>query len=338
VVILTAVATSLVLGIGYWHSQARLTMSDSYWHIQAPYPLENERFGVGGNPNAVSQADWEALGAGWYVPWNATLNPPHPNGAMLLQMLRIEGSQPVLDLQTIADLVRANPASVWRIGNEPDSPWQDSVTPQQYAQVYYQLYYLVKSIDPTAQVAFGGLVQATPLRLLYLDHIWQAYQDLYGETMQVDVWTLHSFILPEVGSWGAGIPPGMGAYDHLAVSYDLRDHDNMGIFIQRIVDFRQWMAEHGQRDKPLLIPEYGILLWPIYRDEDGRYFDDERVITFMYATFDFFLSATDPNLGYPADGDRLVQAWAWYSLDDDIYYEGQKIGEGYGGDLSLIHI
>ncbi len=323
----------LILGAGYWHVRARPTQGASYWHVQAPYPLENERFGVGGSPSKISLADWQALGAGWYVPWGASLDPPHPAGALMLQTLRIDGAQPVLDDGTITALVEANPASVWRVGNEPDSPWQDSATPQQYAQVYHQLYHLVKSADPQAQVAFGGLVQATPLRLLYLDHAWQAYQNLYGEPMPVDVWTLHSFILPETGNWGAGIPPGMGAYAHLATSYELRDHDDMSIFTGRIVDFRQWMADHGQQNKPLLIPEYGILLWPIYQDEDGRYFDDERVIEFMYATFDFFLSATDPALGYPADGNRLVQTWAWYSLDDDVYYDGQKIGEGYGGDL-----
>jgi len=36
----------------------------------------------------------------------------------------------------------------------------------------------------------------------------------------------------------------------------------------------------------------------------------------MLASFDYFLTATDPDLGYPADGNRLVQRWAWYSLDD----------------------
>jgi hypothetical protein len=30
-------------------------------------------------------------------------------------------------------------------------------------------------------------------------------------------------------------------------------------------------------------------------------------------------TATDPNLGYPADENRLVQRWLWYSLDDLIY-------------------
>ena len=325
---LVAVATS------YWLLQSRLAMGASYWHIFAPYPLERERFGVGGSAGTISEAQWQTLGAGWYVPFGTILDPGHPNAVAVLQTIRIQGETAVLDDGTLADLIRANPASVWRIGNEPDSPWQDNATPEQYARAYHRLYHFVKAEDPQAQVAFGGLVQATPLRLLYLDFVWAAYQDLYGEPMPVDVWTLHSYILPEtVSGWGAGIPAGMGAYAYRGIRYEIRDHDNMTIFGQRFRDFRQWMADHGQRDKPLLVPEFGCLMWPVILDEDGEDFSDDRVIAFMYATFDFFLTATDPDSGYAADGNRLVQAWAWFSLDDDVYADGQKIGEGYGGDL-----
>ena len=42
----------------------------------------------------------------------------------------------------------------------------------------------------------------------------------------------------------------------------------------------------------------------------------------MYGTFDFFLTAVDEVVGYPADGNRLVQQWAWYSLGDTVYATG----------------
>jgi fimbrial isopeptide formation D2 family protein len=35
----------------------------------------------------------------------------------------------------------------------------------------------------------------------------------------------------------------------------------------------------------------------------------------MLATFDWLTTATDADIGYPADGNRLVQAWAWFALD-----------------------
>jgi hypothetical protein len=36
----------------------------------------------------------------------------------------------------------------------------------------------------------------------------------------------------------------------------------------------------------------------------------------MLGTFDYFMTATDPDLGLPSDENRLVQRWSWYSLND----------------------
>ena len=69
------------------------------------------------------------------------------------------------------------------------------------------------------------------------------------------------------------------------------------------------MAQRGYQDRPLIVSEYGILM-----PEDFG-FSPDRVASFMTSTFDYFLTAADPDLGYPADGHRLVQLWCWYSLD-----------------------
>jgi hypothetical protein len=51
----------------------------------------------------------------------------------------------------------------------------------------------------------------------------------------------------------------------------------------------------------------------------------------MRATFDFMLNATDSQLGYPADGNRLVQEFAWFSLN---YWEFDiKTYFGLNGNL-----
>jgi hypothetical protein len=80
------------------------------------------------------------------------------------------------------------------------------------------------------------------------------------------------------------------------------------------------MANHGQRDKPLIITEYGIL----FNEELG--YGYERVRDDMLDTFDYFLGATDPNIGYGADGNRLVQRWAWFVLDRDTFEWGTYWG------------
>jgi hypothetical protein len=274
----------------------------------------SERFGTGANlqEGAIEDYDVSQLRAGWYLDWGTRLDPPHPAGMEYVQMVRIsEGTYPP-GLAALGDIVDNNPGSLWLIGNEPDCIWQDNSLPSEYAAAYHELYNFIKGRDPSAQVAIGGIVQPTPLRLEYLDLVLDAYQSLYGEMIPVDVWNIHNMILREErGSWGCDIPPGIEASQGML--YDVQDNDDIGIFQQQIVAFRQWMKEKGERNKPLIVTEYGVLMPEVYG------FDYARVKTFMYASFDYFTTATDESLGYPADGNRLVQRWAWYSLNDDDF-------------------
>jgi len=279
------------------------------------FPSPNERFGFGVTTD-IKDYDVAQLHAGWYVNWGATSEVPHPAGVEYVQIIRVHSDGTYSPEQdTLSLILQHNLGLTWIIGNEPDCPYQDNVHPTVYAQTYHQLYQFLKEQDPTCRVAIGGVVQATPLRLQYLDMIWEAYQVLYGERMPVDVWNVHNFILREKqGDWGSSIPPGISASEGELREID--DHDRMDLFEQQLRVFRGWMREKGERDKPLIISEYGIL----FNQELG--FGYSRVRDFMLATFDYFLTATDPEIGYPADGNRLVQRWAWYSLDDDSFEWG----------------
>ena len=215
-------------------------------------------------------------------------------------------------LESIRSAAQANPGSLWLIGNEPDVKWQDNVTPERYATVYSELHAAIKAADPTAQVAIGGVSQPTPLRMAYLDRVLAAYRAQFGAEMPVDVWNVHAFILREErGSWGVDIPPGMDVAQ--GQLYEIADHKDMEIFRRQITDFRRWMAERGLRDKPLIVTEYGILMPASYG------FPPDVVSDFLVNTFDFFLTARDPELGYPADDNRLVQTFNWYSIADTTY-------------------
>jgi hypothetical protein len=130
----------------------------------------------------------------------------------------------------------------------------------------------------------------------------------------VDLWNIHTFILrEEKGSWGSEIPVGIDATT--GVLWEVQDHDRLDLIVYQVRRFRQWMRDRGERDKELIITEYGILM----PDTEGFGFDAPRVSAFMLNTFDYFMNATDPELGYPADGNRLVQRWAWYSLNDKLF-------------------
>ena len=97
-----------------------------------------------------------------------------------------------------------------------------------YAWAYHDLYMAIKGWDPTARVSAGGIIQATPLRLQYMDRVWDEYQSRYGERMPVDVWNIHAFVLREGrNSWGADIPAGIDV--QTGIWYSIADNKNFNI-------------------------------------------------------------------------------------------------------------
>jgi hypothetical protein len=217
---------------------------------------------------------------------------------------------------------------LWLIGNEMDVIWQDNATPEQYAVAYHDVYTALKQTDPYSRVAIGGVSEPSALRLQYLDRVLQVYRERYGQGMPIDVWNVHNFILPEVrGSWGVDIPPGLAASRGL--TYDIDDHDNLDYFKQQLIDFRRWMAARGYRDKELFVSEYGVLMYEDYG------FDYPRVRKFMLGSFEIMHNTTDAALGLPADGNRLVQRWCWYSLADTDYPTG-NLADLNSGELTSL--
>lgn len=307
-----------------------------------PWPRtcpDQNRFGYAPvrNPIGVYGAALAQLNAGWYQTFTILWNPPHPYGLGYVQTIRLSDDGPFQDraclkCPTWAVLVavaQANPGSLWLIGNEPDAQLQDNVTAGRYAELYHDFYRFLKTVDPTCQVAIGGVVQPTPLRLNYLDLILDAYQGKYGRTLPVDVFNAHNYILREEADvWGCQIPPGFPEDTH-GMLYELEDHYNMDIWIEQMISLRTWMRDRGYGDLPLLISEYGILFY----DGLGGC-TPEITRDFMRDTFDWMMQTTNPQLGYAGDNYRLVQAWNWYSLDD----RGQVNEAGDPVWLGLCHL
>lgn len=265
------------------------------------------RFGAVDRLGALNSYAVEALNAGWFLA--GMEDGQVPPGTELARIVDVHGGIVSPDDEALSALVVARPGALWEIGNEPDVIWQSNSTPEQYAHAYHHAYTLIKGADPTARVAVGAVSQPTPLRLTYLDLVLEAYQDLFGEAMPVDVWAVHNSILREErNSWGVDIPPGIGA--DTGRLYEIEDNDRLDIFQQQIIDFRVWMRDRGYRDRPLYLTEFSVLMPAEYG------FPPERVIAFMTGAFDFLLGAVDDELGYPADGNRLVQRWVWYSVAD----------------------
>lgn len=277
------------------------------------------RMGVGIPSADLFAFDWQIPRPGWYLNWSTEAQASGSLtelGMEFTPMLRLRPDGLFPDIFTLYAQARQNPGQTWLIGNEPDVRWQDDAPPDEYACYYHQTYQTIKLADPTAQVAIGGISQVTPLRLRYLDAVWASYRAQFGAQMPVDIWNMHAFVLrEEEGNWGVGIPPGFdGATD--GTLWDVEDHDDLSLVEGQVRAMREWMAAHGQRNKALYITEYGVLMPAEYG------FPPSRVVNFMIGSFDLFTALRDPVLGYPADDNRLVQRWVWFSTRYRLYPTG----------------
>jgi len=352
-------ATALLLMCGVLASSvpARADTSEPAPFSAEYYASPSDRFGVGlnngitvsvnGNVRRVSISDYDvaALYAGWYSDWSTAQQPLHPGGIRYAQMVLVRTSVYPTNTLELTATVQANPGSLWLVGNEPEAKYgQGDRTPAEYAQIYHHVHGVIKNDDPGAWVAIGGVVQPTPLRLQWLDEALAAYEDLYGEAMPVDVWNIHMQILQEkAGDWGAEIPRGIEATEGELFGFSIEsgyyDNANPVLFRQLVTQFRQWMKDRGLQDKPLVISEYGVLLPSTYIGYGEGYgdeaFGDQVLKTFMRETFEFLVTAKDPQLGYPADDYRLVQQWLWYSLNDRPFGYDPDTGKQFGFNGSL---
>lgn len=327
-----------------------------------PLPYPNCRYGT--SPRTLDQLDWlPELGAGWFLTFGGSVQ--GPEGIEAVRVIWVEQDKdddgnylpgywtsPELTDASLGALIGTNPGGLWIVGNEVDrgpdpgeinSPQGDTF-PEIYALAYHDVYHFIKQRDPTAQVGIAGLVEVTPGRLQYLDLVWESYLEQYGNSIPVDVWNMHLYILPEARPDGQ--PNGianvaLGTDLALAIResgndsavcadddiYCWAEHDSLSLFAEQIVAMRTWMKEHGQQNTPLLLSEFSILYPfenfddpdnPTYcflQDEYGNCFTETRVSKWMSETFAFLESATSPELGYSLDGNRLVQQWNWYSVN-----------------------
>ncbi len=298
------------------------------------------------------------MGAGWFLKFN------HPKWGTSLPANNAEQAHVIKTFQqksasgeylpdystsvpldaALATLIRENPGHLWLIGNEVDrKDKQGDMYPDIYAKAFHEVSSFIKYNDPSARVAISGLVEMTPGRRQYLDMVWNAYLARYGKPMHVDVWNMHAYVLPEVRPDGVtpngvadvavGTDPALGKRESASdpnscaehVVYCRAEHDDISVFAEQIVMMRQWMKEHGQQQKPLIVSEYSIL-YRYYgvgspfsvRDEYGNYFTPERVSKFMLNSFDYLNGARDPNLGFALDDNRLVQQWLWYTAHESL--------------------
>lgn len=324
-----------------------------------PAYTRQQRFGIGFVPlvsegsgavaQSLSQYRLALLRVGWYSDWrfDATPDMPADVGLEYVQLIRVRDATWPPNWVSVQNAVALNTGALWLIGNEPECPNQENLTPDVYAQRYHEAYQSIKIWDPTALVAIGGIVEPTPLRLLWLERTMEAYEQQQGVPMEVDVWNIHIQILPEGADTGegydnnagAGVPVGIDwmAEGIFPRQYNLADCASVPIFQTMVRDFRQWMKDQGEQDKDLVISEMGVLMPSIYLVEGGTEAErkargDLLIERFMVEVFDWLLTETDEETGNPNDDDLLVQRWLWFSLNGSFWDE-QTNPLGFNGSL-----
>ncbi len=356
-VIFTIVFIVCLLFLGLWSLlNPKSAMPAVY--AQETQPV-NCRYGVNNLTGRPSNRWIPTLGAGWWIDFSwRPRGPAVPSASEHYPQIRLRQNRvgdiwqptyvvtPALNFSEdgLGTAVLNNPGHIWIVGNEVDvdNITQDSMMPDMYARAYYDVYHYIKGVDSNAQIANAALSMMTPGRMQYLDIIWDTYQNLYGEPMPVDVWNMHLYILPEIepnGSYSDG-KIALGTDPTLAIKaphagqppatecakedvYCRAEHDDLDIFIEQINNMRQWMKDHGQQNKPLILSEYSILYpyitFPdgscdLLQDEFGQCFTPDRVTQYMQDTTNYLATAADPTLGYPQDNNHLVQQWNWFSM------------------------
>ena len=191
-------------------------------------PPFRTRFGVAVGDVDVTAKQLDALGAVWYMDYR--WKTPTLTGHERLYTVRCWEVE--ADRGAIAAAMRASGSAWWSLGNEPNDPAQDNVTPEQYAALY-------AAFEQWAQGA--PQCRIVPAGIANVDWNWaqafrEAFRSSYGRYPRVDAWNVHNYILE------ASLDP-----------YDVAE------FQRRILAFRRWMETIGEGRKPLLLTEFGVL-------------------------------------------------------------------------------
>lgn len=343
----------------------------NYSSVQAiepePYYEPIDRFGITA-PLGVVGYDLSEIHATSYLDWGKESSsiPEEIEYIHVLKMRfdsddNIDETKYLQFKNGLPNLISGNLGDVWIIGNEPDrKDMQDDLTPEKYAERFYEVAKIIRNTDSTAKIGFGSIVQPTSIRIRYLKRSLERLHSIAEENENpmdlIDIWTIHAFILNEnyvEGSWGADVPPGFDCSDDCYDIFIIDDYNysqtySIDIFIERIEEFRLWMNSIGERDKPLWITEFGSLFpaWedavcygyqdecqdPTSPNEEWPTIDDN--IQFMLDSFNFLLNATNENIGLEIDNHKLVQRWYWYSLNGYVkVYPSSEEKFSYGGSL-----
>lgn len=254
----------------------------------------DDRFGVVGTgfpgPGALSLLDSLHVRQYYQYSWGE----PLPGK----ERLQLVGRSSISDVG-LDDFIRAHPGQYWQVGNEPNVPNQDALTPTEFAQQYHTWYTRIKAIDPTARILNAGIVNWPDVMgvdgagVAYLRDFREAYLTLYGTYPPVDIWNIHDFPPFYVGSDGRL---------HTNVCGD--SGANALYLVKRFISQASSYLRGAGEKQPIWLTEFGA----DYADDN-----DPCVVTFMRDWVNWL------------EQTGLVARWYWFSTN--------ATADGKGGSL-----
>ena len=204
---------------------------------------EGGRYGVAyTGPGDVGEA-MNAMGIRWYLDYTAEVQGIPPGCSKAIKV----SSKALMSEDEVRRVAHARPGSYWIIGNEPNVPGQDDLSPDSYAENFRYYQPVIKSADPTAQIVApeilnfdytctgcGGFDQGRS----WVEDFRESYRERYGAEPPVDVWSIHTYDL----NWE---------------KLPMVDHQ---VQVQQIAAFRQYLdAALEHRGKPIWLTEFAIV-------------------------------------------------------------------------------
>jgi len=185
-------------------------------------------FGVGVGDAPVTAAQLDAIGPVWYMDWR--WDTPTIDGHERLYVIRCREVE--RDQGVILSAMQASGTAWWSLGNEPNDPHQDNVSPEEYAELYHVFEGWAQSA-PQCHILPAGIANAD---WKWAEAFRKAFHEKYGRHPRADGWNIHNYILE----------PGLDPYD-------------VGEFQRRILAFNRWVETIEDGHKPLFLTEYGVL-------------------------------------------------------------------------------
>jgi len=172
---------------------------------QAPDPRFAAIVGGDGSPATV-QHQLDMLGSYWWFSFAPSpyAIPGHKQVISLRTTADASGQPVPIERAQLLGLVASNPGTAWLIGNEPNVPGQDDITPEAYAQLLNQDAAIIKGADPSALIVGPNILNFSATCIDcpginrgddWLKAMVTAYQTAYGQSPPFDIWGIHTYLI-----------------------------------------------------------------------------------------------------------------------------------------------